>query len=64
MLMRRLAGEGPAVQAGLATMRDYVHRRRCRRRTLLAYLGETGVRCSGCDRCGVPSIEQETRNAE
>ena len=24
VLMRRLAGEGPAVQAGLATMRDYV----------------------------------------
>jgi len=52
VLMRRLAGSGPAVQAGLATMRDYVHRRRCRRRTLLAYLGESGVRCSGCDRCG------------
>jgi ATP-dependent DNA helicase RecQ len=52
VLMRRLAGEGPAAQAGLATMRDYVHRRRCRRRTLLEYLGETGVRCGGCDRCG------------
>jgi ATP-dependent DNA helicase RecQ len=53
VLMRRLAGTGPAVQAGLATMRDYVHRRRCRRQMLLAYLGETGVTCSGCDRCGL-----------
>ncbi|MDH4043967.1 MAG: RecQ family ATP-dependent DNA helicase [Gemmatimonadota bacterium] len=52
VLMRRLAGEGPAAQEALEAMRRYVHRRRCRRRTLLEYLGEIGVRCSGCDRCG------------
>jgi ATP-dependent DNA helicase RecQ len=35
-----------------AAMRQYVEGRSCRRRALLAYFGETGVRCSGCDRCG------------
>jgi ATP-dependent DNA helicase RecQ len=52
VLMRRLAGGGPAAAAGLETMRTYVHTRRCRRRVLLAYLGETLQRCAGCDRCG------------
>jgi ATP-dependent DNA helicase RecQ len=51
VLMRKLAGQGPAAAAGLATMRRYVHGRRCRRQVLLEYLGEPGVRCSGCDRC-------------
>jgi ATP-dependent DNA helicase RecQ len=51
VLMRRLAGGGPAAAAGLETMRAYVHTRRCRRRVLLAYLGETLRRCAGCDRC-------------
>jgi ATP-dependent DNA helicase RecQ len=64
VLMRRLAGTGPGVQAGLATMRDYVHRRRCRRRTLLAYLGESGVRCGGCDRCGMSNKERGARIAQ
>jgi ATP-dependent DNA helicase RecQ len=54
VLMRRLAGGGPAAAAGLETMRNYVHTRRCRRRVLLAYLGETMRRCAGCDRCGMP----------
>jgi ATP-dependent DNA helicase RecQ len=53
VLMRRLAGGGPAAAAGLKTMREYVHTRRCRRRVLLAYLGEAMQRCAGCDRCGV-----------
>jgi ATP-dependent DNA helicase RecQ len=52
VLMRRLAGGGPAAAAGVATMRRYVHTRRCRRRVLLGYLGETLHRCAGCDRCG------------
>jgi ATP-dependent DNA helicase RecQ len=51
VLMRRLAGAGPAVQAGLATMRNYVQRRRCRRHMLLEYLGERLDRCAGCDVC-------------
>jgi ATP-dependent DNA helicase RecQ len=54
VLMRKLAGQGPAAASGLATMRSYVHGRRCRRRVLLEYLGEAGVRCSGCDRCAAP----------
>jgi len=32
-------------------MRDYVIRRRCRRRTLLAHFGERFQRCAGCDVC-------------
>jgi ATP-dependent DNA helicase RecQ len=39
---------------GLETMRRYVFARRCRRQILLAYLGESGTRCSGCDRCAEP----------
>jgi len=33
-------------------MRRYVVGRRCRRRALLEYFGETVRRCAGCDRCG------------
>jgi ATP-dependent DNA helicase RecQ len=51
VLMRKLAGQGPAAVAGLATMRKYVYGRRCRRRVLLEYLGESLARCSGCDAC-------------
>ncbi len=41
-----------ARKLGLETMRRYVTTRRCRRRLLLEYLGESLERCSGCDRCG------------
>jgi ATP-dependent DNA helicase RecQ len=40
-----------ADRRGLEAMRNYVFARRCRRRILLEYLGETGVKCTGCDRC-------------
>jgi len=33
-------------------MRRYVLARRCRRRLLLEYFGETVSGCGGCDRCG------------
>ncbi len=36
---------------GLETMRAYLTAARCRRRLLLSYLGEQGVRCHGCDWC-------------
>jgi ATP-dependent DNA helicase RecQ len=52
VLMRKLAGQGPATSQALTTMRLYVHSRRCRRRMLLGYLGERLERCAGCDRCG------------
>ena len=38
-----------------AEVRRYVEAPRCRRGTLLAYFGERGVACSGCDVCGVGS---------
>lgn len=44
---------------GFATMRRYVRARRCRRRILLGYLGETVRGCAGCDRCfpkGLPGL--------
>jgi len=40
-----------AKKRGLTTMRNYVHTRSCRRRLLLAYLGERLERCAGCDHC-------------
>ncbi|MEB3323544.1 MAG: helicase-related protein, partial [Synechococcaceae cyanobacterium] len=55
VLMRVLGGRGPAGQEALRAMRDYVHRRRCRRRALLAYLGESLEACAGCDVCRPPS---------
>ena len=59
VLARALSqGTGSGVRAdrearrhGLETMRRYVHARRCRRAILMRYVGERGVRCSGCDRC-------------
>ncbi|PYP75215.1 MAG: hypothetical protein DMD25_13475, partial [Gemmatimonadetes bacterium] len=34
-------------------VRRYVETRTCRRAALLAYFGERGTACSGCDVCGV-----------
>lgn len=63
-LARSIAGvEGPArlhraparrraVERALRAMRRYVKTWRCRRAVLLEYLGEVGVTCAGCDRCG------------
>jgi ATP-dependent DNA helicase RecQ len=45
------AAHREAARRGLATMREYVTTRRCRRAVLLGYLGEQLVRCAGCDRC-------------
>ena len=41
---------------GLNTMRRYVRSRRCRRRILLEYLGESPTGCAGCDRCVPPGM--------
>jgi ATP-dependent DNA helicase RecQ len=40
-------------------MRRYVEARTCRRCMLLAYFGETGIRCGGCDRCGWTRVIDE-----
>lgn len=40
-----------ALKAGRAVMRRYVLTRGCRRRVLLAYLGNPDARCAGCDNC-------------
>ncbi len=38
-------------------MRRYVEVRACRRGTLLAYFGERGATCSGCDVCGLAPFQ-------
>jgi len=46
--------------AGATDMRRYVEGRSCRRGTLLAYFGEQGAACSGCDVCGLESWRPST----
>ena len=41
-------------------IRRYVETRACRRGTLLAYFGERGAACSGCDVCGLESWRPST----
>jgi ATP-dependent DNA helicase RecQ len=40
-----------------ASVRNYLERRRCRRRMLLEYFGERLERCAGCDVCGMPMYD-------
>ncbi len=54
LLTARLGGRGPGGAPGVETMRRYVMGRVCRRKHLLAYLGERLERCAGCDRCRLP----------
>lgn len=44
-------GARRAARLRLSGMRDYVGERRCRRRAIAAYFGETVPACAGCDLC-------------
>ncbi len=67
-LAARGGADGPGTVAAresraraLATMERYVRGRQCRRRALLAYLGESLSRCAGCDRCARRGIRDPLR---
>jgi ATP-dependent DNA helicase RecQ len=59
---RRKDGDYRARQTGLDAMHRYVHAVTCRRRVLMRYLGEEGVRCSGCDRCRLQTRSDAIRH--
>ncbi len=44
----------------IAAMASYAATRRCRRRALLGWFGETLTRCAGCDRCDAGSTRRGT----
>ncbi len=48
----QVAGRKRWAHRRLRAMADYVSGRGCRRRRLLDWFGERGVRCAGCDACG------------
>ena len=58
--VRRLRGlRRPARRAArqrLRGMRRYVTERRCRRRAIAVYFGESPPSCAGCDLCGAPQL--------
>ena len=45
-------------ESRIQAVEDYARERRCRRRSLVGYFGESLSRCSGCDRCGTRASRQ------
>lgn len=57
-LRERLLQTTAVRQERFRNIQGYIRTRGCRRQYLLGYLGESDVRCSGCDRCGSVSSRQ------